>query len=55
MMDIMKLDLRELSDKAQRLYAESDQGGIEAIFGDCKTIEEMNAVAEDVYNEFFDD
>ena len=54
-MDIMKIDIRELEEKAQRFFEESDEGALRDFFGDCKTIEEINATANDLYDEFFDE
>lgn len=54
-MDIRNIDIRELGEKAQRFFEESDQGAREDLFGECKSIEEINNVAEDLYEEFFEE
>ena len=42
-----------LSDKARRFFEESDNGGIECLFGNCNTIEEIEETASELYDEFF--
>lgn len=46
-------DFRFLSPKARRFFEESDQQGFEDLFGDCDSIEEIEAKAEEMYEEFF--
>lgn len=49
--DLMKIDIRNLSEKAQRIFEQSDDGALEAIFGTCESIEDINEVAEASYAE----
>lgn len=55
MMNLMNLDMRVLGEKAQRFFEESDQNGLADLFGSCKTIEEINNVADELYAEFFEE
>lgn len=52
-LDLNKLDIRDLSEKAQRFFETSDIEALQDLFGDCKTAEEIDAVANDLYDEFF--
>ena len=42
-----------LSDKARRFFEESDETALDGLFGNCNSIEEIEEVAEDLYNEIF--
>ena len=46
-------DFQFLSPKARRFHEESDQQGFDMLFGDCNSIEEIEAKAEEMYEEFF--
>ena len=52
-MNLQKLDIRELNEKAQRFFEASDSNGINDIFGKCKSIDEINEIADELYDEFF--
>ena len=52
-MNLQKLDIRELNEKAQRFFEASEINGINDIFGKCKTIDEINETADDLYDDFF--
>jgi hypothetical protein len=51
--DLLKVDIRDLNDKARRIYEESDIGAIVDHFGECNSVEEMNIVGEEIYDLFF--
>lgn len=53
MINLETLDIRKVNEKAQRFFEESDQGALADIFGKCESIEEINATAEDWYDEVF--
>lgn len=42
-----------LSDKARRFFEESDASVLDGLFGNCNTIEEIENVANDLYDEVF--
>lgn len=42
-----------LSDKARRFFEESDELALDGLFGNCNTIEEIEKIANDLYDEFF--
>ena len=46
-------NLNYLSDKARRFFEESDGTALQDLFGDCNTYEEIENVANDLYNEIF--
>lgn len=48
-------DFRFLSPKATRFLEESDQQGFDLLFGDCNSIEEIEAKAEEMYADFFEE
>ena len=47
------LNWNYLSDKASRFFEESDEIVLEGLFGNCKTIEEIENIANDLYDEIF--
>lgn len=51
--ELMNIDIRDLSEKAQRIFEESDQNGINDLFGNCKNIGDINRAAEQLYSEIF--
>ena len=44
-------NLNLLSDKARRFFEESDETTLEGLFGNCESIEEIEKVANDLYDE----
>lgn len=51
--ELLNLDIRVLSEKAQRIFEESDQNAINDFFGKCESIDDINRAAEDLYSEIF--
>ena len=47
-------NLSYMSDKARRFFEESDGAALEGLFGNCNTIEEIEDVANDLYDEIFE-
>lgn len=48
-------NLTLLTKKARRFFEESDQVALDDIFGKCESIEEIEEVANELYNETFED
>ena len=48
-----KCNLAYLSDKARRFFEESDETALEGLFGNCESIEVIENVANDLYDEIF--
>ena len=48
-----ELNWNYLSDKARRFFEESDEDALERLFGNCNTIEEIESIANDLYDEIF--
>lgn len=48
--DIIKVNINELNEKARRIFEASDQEALMDIFGKCSSIEEINELANDLYN-----
>ena len=51
--NIHHIDTRYLNEKAAYVYATSDQGGIDAIFWNCNSIEDMNSAGSEFYDEIY--
>lgn len=54
-MNLFDLDIRVLCDEARRFFEESDINAIIEFFWSCNTIEEINSVTRDLYDEIFAD
>lgn len=48
-------NLTNLSDKARRFFEESDGTALDGLFGNCNSIEDIEKVANDLYDEIFGD
>ena len=48
------LNLNYLSVKARRFFEESDETSLEGLFGNCNTIEDIEDVANALYDEIFE-
>ena len=48
-----KCNWNYLSDKARRFFEESDASVLDALFGKCNSIEEIEKIANDLYDEIF--
>ena len=48
-------NLTKLSDKARRFFEESDGTALDGLFGNCNSIQEIEDVANDLYDEIFGD
>lgn len=46
-------NLSSLSTKARRFFEESDGTALEGLFGTCNSIEEIEAVVSELYDEIF--
>lgn len=53
-MKLQSIDIRVLNEKAQKFFEESDQNALIDLFGACKTTEEINKTADELYSEFFE-
>lgn len=42
-----------MSDKARRFFEESDEAALDGFFGSCNTIEEIEEVAQELYDQIF--
>lgn len=45
----------DVSNKCWRIIEESDTAALDSLFGNCKSFEEMNLVAEELYNDIFEE
>lgn len=53
MINIDHRNFNELTSKARSFFEQSDQYAWRDLFGRCNTIEEINEIAEDLYDDFF--
>lgn len=53
-MKLSKADILGLNSKARRFYIESDGQALAELFGACKSLQEINDTANNLYNMFFD-
>lgn len=53
--ELQKIDIRYLNEKAQRIFEESDLGALETHFEGCKTLDDINDTAEDIYADLFEE
>lgn len=51
--ELMSINLNYLSDKARRIFEESDQEALADLFGSCQSIEEIDAAAEEMFGDIF--
>ena len=49
-----ELNWNYLSDKARRFFEESDESALDVLFGNCNTIDEIEHVANSLYDEIFE-
>lgn len=47
------VNLSELTARARRFFEESDRVALASIFGECRNVSDIEAVAEDLYNDVF--
>lgn len=53
--DLINIDIRNLSEKARRIFEESDPNGLSDLFANCNNIDDINRTAEDLYAGIFGD
>ena len=51
--ELMSIDIRNLGDKARRIFEESDQEALADLFANCQSIEEIDAAAEEMFGDIF--
>lgn len=51
MLDLNKVDIRDLNKEARRIFEASDQEAIKDFFGSCTSISEVDAEAKALYEE----